>query len=171
MLTPVWSGRFKRDVRRAQKRGKDMDKLKAVRSLLIEEQPLSAAYRDHPLKGEWKGFHDLHIEPDWLLLYRIDRGELQLARTGTHADFFDEETTRHRRTPLPGRLEPGVQIDRDAAGVVADRQGAAGLRRGLDEVGMTGDGPVHSVVAPCGGQVVRCGFVAAAEQIVHAVFR
>lgn len=90
MLAPVWSGRFKRDVRRAQRRGKDMEKLKTVLSLLIEERPLSATYRDHPLRGEWSGFHDLHIEPDWLLLYRIDRGELQLARTGTHADLFDE---------------------------------------------------------------------------------
>lgn len=90
MLTPVWSGRFKRDVRRAQRRGKEMDKLKAVLSLLVEEKPLSASYRDHPLKGDWHGFRDLHIEPDWLLLYRVEGKELQLARTGTHADLFDE---------------------------------------------------------------------------------
>lgn len=90
MLTPVWSGRFKRDVRRAQKRGKEMDKLKAVLLLLVEEKPLPASYRDHPLKGDWHGFRDLHIEPDWLLLYRVEGEELQLARTGTHADLFDE---------------------------------------------------------------------------------
>ena len=89
MLTPVWSGRFKRDVRRAKKRGKDMDKLKAVLSLLIEQKPLPASYNDHPLRGDWSGFRDLHIEPDWLLLYRVDGDELQLARTGTHADLFD----------------------------------------------------------------------------------
>ena len=90
MLTPVRSGRFKRDVKRAQKRGKDMDKLKAVLLLLIEGKPLPLAHGDHPLKGNWKGFRDLHIEPDWLLLYRIHGDELQLARTGTHADLFDE---------------------------------------------------------------------------------
>ena len=90
MLTPVWSGRFKRDVRRAQKRGKEMDKLKAVLLLLVEEKPLPASYRDHPLKGDWHGFRDLHIEPDWLLLDRVEGKELQLARTGTHADLFDE---------------------------------------------------------------------------------
>jgi mRNA interferase YafQ len=90
VLTPVWSGRFKRDVRRAEKRGKDMTKLKTILSLLIKEQPLPAAYSDHPLKGAWKGFRDLHIEPDWLLLYRVADTELQLARTGTHADLFDE---------------------------------------------------------------------------------
>ncbi|HVC58979.1 MAG TPA: type II toxin-antitoxin system YafQ family toxin [Acetobacteraceae bacterium] len=90
MLSPVRPGRFKRDVRRAEKRGKDMDKLKAVLSLLMEQTALPASYNDHPLKGDWKGFRDLHIEPDWLLLYRIEDDELQLARTGTHADLFDE---------------------------------------------------------------------------------
>ena len=90
MLTPVRSGRFKRDVKRAERRGKDMAKLKAVLMLLIEEKPLPASYRDHPLRGAWQGFRDLHIEPDWLLLYRVEGNELQLARTGTHADLFDE---------------------------------------------------------------------------------
>ncbi len=90
MLTPVWSSRFKRDVRRAEKRGKDMEKLKAVLLFLIEQRALPSAYKDHPLRGDWKGFRDLHIEPDWLLLYRIHGNELQLARTGTHADLFDE---------------------------------------------------------------------------------
>ncbi len=90
MLIPVRSGRFKRDVKRAEKRGKDMNKLKAVLSLLIEERPLPARYHDHPLKGEWNGFRDLHIEPDWLLLYAVEGNELKLARTGTHSDLFDE---------------------------------------------------------------------------------
>jgi len=90
VLTPVWSGRFRRDVKRAERRGKDTGKLKVVLSLLIEEKPLPPGYKDHPLKGDWKGFRDLHIEPDWLLLYRIAAGELQLARTGTHADLFDD---------------------------------------------------------------------------------
>ena len=90
MLTPVRSGQFKRDVRRVEKRGKDMEKLKAVLSLLIAQQPLPAKYNDHLLKGSWKGFRDLHMEPDWLLLYRVEGNELQLARTGTHSDLFDE---------------------------------------------------------------------------------
>jgi mRNA interferase YafQ len=90
VLTPVRSGRFKRDVKRAEKRGKDLDKLKAVLLLLIGREPLPAACGDHPLKGDWQGFRDLHIEPDWLLLYRIEGDELQLARTGSHADLFDE---------------------------------------------------------------------------------
>ncbi len=90
MLVPVRSGRFKRDVKRAEKRGKDLSKLKDVLVLLIEEKPLPAKYRDHALRSDWIGFRDLHIEPDWLLIYRVADGELQLARTGTHSDLFDE---------------------------------------------------------------------------------
>jgi len=66
--TPIRGRRFERDVKRAKKRGKDMEKLKTALSLLIEGEPLPERYRDHPLKGEWTGFRDLHIEPDWLLL-------------------------------------------------------------------------------------------------------
>ena len=90
MLTPVRSTAFRKDVKRARKRGKDMRKLKAVIGWLMEGQPLDPRLRDHPLKGEWAGWRDLHIEPDWLLLYRVSGGELQLARTGTHSDSFGE---------------------------------------------------------------------------------
>ncbi len=90
MLVPVWSGRFKRDVRRAQKRGKDMEKLKVAVTLLAQQAPLPASYNDHPLRGDWKGYRDLHLEPDWLLLYRVERGELWLAATGSHSDLFRE---------------------------------------------------------------------------------
>jgi len=75
---------------KAYKRGKDLDKLKSLLSLLIYQKPLPEAYQDHPLRGNWKGCRDAHIEPDWLLLYRVDGEELQLARTGTHADLFQE---------------------------------------------------------------------------------
>lgn len=90
MLVAVRSGRFKRDVKRLQKRGKDLTKLRSALVLLLEEKPLPPQYRDHSLRGDWEGFRDLHIEPDWLLLYRIRDGELQLARTGSHADLFRE---------------------------------------------------------------------------------
>lgn len=90
MLTPCRSGAFKRDVRKAGKRGKDLAKLRAVLTLLLGGSPLPECYKDHPLKGDWSGFRDAHIEPDWLLIYRIHGEELQLARTGTHADLFDD---------------------------------------------------------------------------------
>jgi mRNA interferase YafQ len=88
LLTP--SGRFKRDVKRAAKRGKDIQKLRDVIDLLLAESLLPTRYRDHPLKGSWIGWRDLHIEPDWLLIYRIANERLELAACGTHADLFDE---------------------------------------------------------------------------------
>ena len=88
MLALVPSTRFRKDVKRAEKRGKDMAKLRAVLNLLAQEQPLPVEYKDHALRGDWIGFRDLHIEPDWLLLYRIENDEVQLARTGTHSDLF-----------------------------------------------------------------------------------
>jgi mRNA interferase YafQ len=77
-------------MKRMQKRGKDMDKLKHLIGLLAKEQSLPESYQAHPLKGSWKPHWDAHIEPDWLLLYLVDGEYLHLARTGTHADLFDE---------------------------------------------------------------------------------
>ncbi len=90
MLKPRESDRFRRDLRRMKRRGKDLEKLKKVVRLLVEEQLLPDSYRDHNLVGDWSGYRDCHIESDWLLLYRIDRDEkiLTLARTGTRSDLF-----------------------------------------------------------------------------------
>ena len=88
MLTPIRSSQFKRDVKRLQKRGKDMAKLRDLLGLLIEQAPLPESCQDHPLRGNWNGYRDAHIEPDWLLLYRVDGDELYLTRTGSHADLF-----------------------------------------------------------------------------------
>ncbi|MEX6509095.1 type II toxin-antitoxin system YafQ family toxin [Jiella sp. M17.18] len=90
MLTPVRSAQFRRDVKRAERRGKDLAKLREVLILLMQDRALPPRYRDHPLKGDWLGWRDAHIEPDWLLLYRISGDELQLARTGSHADLFKQ---------------------------------------------------------------------------------
>ncbi len=90
MLTPVISSRFKRDVKRLEKRGKDMAKLRTVLTVLINEETLPESYRDQALWGDRMGYRDLHIEPDWLLVYRIAGKELRLARTGTHSDLFHE---------------------------------------------------------------------------------
>lgn len=86
----VRSTSFKKDVKRAQKRGKDMERLKAVIILLLSDEPLPERLRDHPLRGDWVGYRDLHIEPDWLLLYRKTDEVLMLARMGTHSDLFGE---------------------------------------------------------------------------------
>jgi mRNA interferase YafQ len=88
MRNPVSGSQFRRDVKLVQKRGKDMAKLRAVIALLIEEKLLEPHYKDHPLKGIWKHFRDCHIEPDWLLIYKIEGANLHLVRTGTHSDLF-----------------------------------------------------------------------------------
>ena len=88
MRSPVRSSQFRRDVKKAQQRSKRMDKLRTLLHLLIYEQPLPQAYQDHPLKGDWKGHRGAHIEPDWILVYRIEGADLHLTRTGTHADIF-----------------------------------------------------------------------------------
>lgn len=88
MLTPVRSSQFKRDVRKARVRGKDLTKLRSFLSSLIVQEPLSARHRDHPLRGIWKGYREAHLEPDWLVIYRVEGDELRLVRTGTHSDLF-----------------------------------------------------------------------------------
>ena len=90
MPTPVRSTQFKRDVRRAKKRGRDLGKLRAVLASLIRQEPLTARHLDHPLRGIWKGYREAHIEPDRLLIYRVTGSELRLVRTGSHADLFRE---------------------------------------------------------------------------------
>ena len=79
---------FKKDVKRAKKRGKDLSKLKKAIDLLIEAAPLPPYYRDHSLHGEFVGSRDLHIEPDWILIYTASPNHLRLERTGTHSDLF-----------------------------------------------------------------------------------
>jgi len=79
---------FKRDVKRLRRRRKDLDKLKGVICLLANGEKLPIACQDHALKGLLKDCRECHLEPDWLLVYRIDGNELCLVRTGTHADLF-----------------------------------------------------------------------------------
>ena len=70
------------------KRGKDIEKLRAIAKELASRNPLPARFRDHPLKGDWVGFRECHVEPDWLLVYRREGATLILQRTGTHTDLF-----------------------------------------------------------------------------------
>ncbi len=79
---------FKKDVQRQQKRGKDLTKLREVIDLLVSSQPLPPKNRDHPLAGNWAGWRDCHVEPDWVLIYKLAPDELTLGRTGSHSDLF-----------------------------------------------------------------------------------
>jgi mRNA interferase YafQ len=90
MRTLRLSGAFKRDMRRLEKRGYDCAKLDLVVDRLRSGNQLPPSCRPHPLKGQWRSYHECHIAPDWLLIYRPTPDELLLARTGTHADLFGE---------------------------------------------------------------------------------
>jgi mRNA interferase YafQ len=83
------SGRFRKDVKRVQRRGLDLAKLQSVLELLQAEQQLPERCRPHKLSGQYQGVWECHIEPDWLLIYDYTATELQLIRTGTHADLFE----------------------------------------------------------------------------------
>lgn len=89
-LNIVVSNQFKKDIKLASKRGFDIDKLKEVVDKLVGQMALDEKYKDHNLLGEYKGFRECHIEPDWLLVYRIEKSEVELFlfRTGTHSDLF-----------------------------------------------------------------------------------
>lgn len=71
-----------------QRRGKDPEKLKETIRLLASEITLPPRFRDHALSGNWSGWRDCHIEPDWLLLYQVSEEQLLLGRTGSHSDLF-----------------------------------------------------------------------------------
>ena len=90
MLNIVPSNQFKKDLKVAKKRGLNLDKLTEVINTLARKEPLAIEYRDHSRTGNYKGFRECHIEPDWLLVYRIETDELELFlfRTGTHSDLF-----------------------------------------------------------------------------------
>ena len=84
------TSQFKKDIRLAQRRGYDLDKLKRVIEKLARDEPLEEQYEDHALHGMFKGMRDCHIKPDWLLIYKNTSDELVLVRTGTHSDLFRE---------------------------------------------------------------------------------
>ena len=88
MRKPVYTSAFKQDWKRVSKRGYDMDKLKKVIGLLVNDEPLPTEYRDHQLTGDLKSHRELHIEPDWLLIYKIAGDDCIFAHTGTHSDLF-----------------------------------------------------------------------------------
>lgn len=90
MYRIVPSNQFKKDLKLARKRGFDINRLRTVVNTLAEGNKLDEKYRDHSLTGDYSRFRECHVEPDWLLIYRIEDKELELFlfRTGTHSDLF-----------------------------------------------------------------------------------
>lgn len=88
MLEVKQTAQFKRDLKLCAKRHYDLNLITAVVDILRVPAPLPPTNKDHPLSGNWVNHQECHIQPDWLLIYRIVGNELMLYRTGTHADLF-----------------------------------------------------------------------------------
>jgi mRNA interferase YafQ len=90
MLTFATTSKYRKERKLAERRGRDMSLLDTVIQTLLEEKPLDPKHRDHPLSGDYTGFRECHVQPDWLLIYTVDKGQLVLtaSRTGTHSDLF-----------------------------------------------------------------------------------
>ena len=86
----ILTGKFKKSLKLARKRGLDISLLDDIVTMLQNNIPLEEKYRDHELKGKYQGFRECHIQPDWLLVYRMENDVLvlTLTRTGTHSDLF-----------------------------------------------------------------------------------
>ncbi|MCE3237139.1 MAG: hypothetical protein K0R24_120 [Gammaproteobacteria bacterium] len=91
MLQVEYTSQFKRDLKLAKRRNKNMTSLKEAMKRIEAEKPLNPRYKDHPLSSNWKGHRELHIKPDWLLIYKLLPKEkvVIFVRTGTHSDLFD----------------------------------------------------------------------------------
>jgi mRNA interferase YafQ len=90
MRTASYSAQFERDIKRLKKRGKDFEKLKKLIELLLADVPLPPQYKDHPLKRNWSGYRDAHLEPDWVVIYSASIEKVHLERTGTHEELFED---------------------------------------------------------------------------------
>jgi mRNA interferase YafQ len=88
MHTPVYTKQFERDIKRAQRRGKNLEKFKIVARTLLAGEPLDAIHRDHQLVGNYAGRRECHLESDWLLIYKPEETRIIFERTGTHSDLF-----------------------------------------------------------------------------------
>lgn len=88
MRDVVTRKKFDKDLKRVAKRGYDLSKLTDVIERLRTDTPLEPKHKPHPLKGKWIPSWDLHIAPDWILVYQVTDDTVYLVRTGTHADLF-----------------------------------------------------------------------------------
>jgi len=89
MRKPNYTTQFERDLRLQERRGKDLAKLKEVLAALINEEVLAERYRDYPLRGNFKNGRECHVEPDWLLIYKLVGEEIIFERTGRQSDLFE----------------------------------------------------------------------------------
>jgi len=90
MLNLAFTHQYLRDLELMKRRNLPKSELDEVIKLLLEQKPLLPKHKDHPLKGNFAGYRECHIRPNWLLMYKIDKQILTLVliRTGTHSDLY-----------------------------------------------------------------------------------
>ena len=88
MLKPIYTKQFARDVKKAQKRGKNLEKFKIIATTLVRGDALDELHRDHKLLGNYSGRRECHIESDWLLIYKAVGDQIIFERMANHSDLF-----------------------------------------------------------------------------------
>ncbi len=88
MLKVTRTNRFKKDYKKALRQGKNIEKLDTVLMKLAGGEKLDVKYKDHSLKGLYKSRRECHIEPDWLLIYKLEEDRIIFERTGSHSELF-----------------------------------------------------------------------------------
>jgi len=90
MYTAVYTKQFAKDLKRAKKRGKNLDKFKIIAETLLAGISIDEIHNDHKLVGNYINRRECHIESDWLLVYKIDQSQMIFERMGTHSDLFKQ---------------------------------------------------------------------------------
>jgi len=88
MLKPYFTTKFRKDFQRVKSQNKNMEKLEEVMRNLMEERELAPKHKDHPLFKNWAGRRECHVEPDWLLIYKVEGDIIVFERTGRHSELF-----------------------------------------------------------------------------------
>lgn len=84
----TFTSQFKKDTKKAKKQYKDLNTVLEIAEVIITGQTIPVKYKDHQLNGDYVGHRELHIEPDWLLIYKLSPDELRLVRLGSHSELF-----------------------------------------------------------------------------------
>ena len=88
MFKAAYTKQFARDIKKAQKRSKNLEKFKIIATTLLEGENLDEIHRDHKLLGNYSGRRECHIESDWLLIYKVVEDTIVFERMGSHSDLF-----------------------------------------------------------------------------------
>jgi mRNA interferase YafQ len=90
MYSPVYTKQFARDVKKAQKRGKNLEKFRIIAKTLLSGEPLDEIHTNHKLIGNHLGRRECHMESDWLLIYKLTEDQIIFERMGSHSDLFNK---------------------------------------------------------------------------------